>query len=648
MINNEQETHVGELYKTWFTEYASYVILERAIPHINDGLKPVQRRIMHALRELDDGRFNKVANVTGHCMRYHPHGDQSISDALVQLGQKDLLVDCQGNWGSPLTGDPAAASRYIEARLSKLAQDVLFNPKLTEWLPSYDGRNKEPVTLPAKFPLLLAQGVDGIAVGLMSKILPHNFNELLDSSIAILRGKTPRLMPDFPTGGVADFTDYQDGQRGGKIRARAKIELRSKLLLAITEVPYGVNTRSLMESIVAANNREKIKIRKIEDNTASTAEILLHLPANADPQKTINALFVFTDCEVGHSPNACVIKDGKPCFLNVTDLLQYSTERTQQLLKLELEIRLQELAEAWHASSLERLFIEGKHYRLIETAQSENEAVDLLNQALQPFRPRLKRDLCREDIVRLIELRFRRLAKYDVTRAEQDILKIEAEMAVVTDNLNKLTDYTIRFFQGLKHKYGKGRERRTKLERFYTIVAAEVVVANEKLYVNRAEGFVGYGIKEEELVGSCSTLDEVVAIFRDGTMKVALVSEKAFLGKDIMYVGILQKNDEVTTYNMAYADGPEGKTYVKRFNIVGITRDKLYDLTQGTPGSRVQHLTVKTGADAEKVTAVIEPGQGSRRPELEFDFSTLAVKNRHAQGNVLSKYRIKKVIRARC
>jgi topoisomerase-4 subunit A len=637
------EVHLSDLYRDLFLDYASYVVLERAVPHINDGLKPVQRRLLHTLYEMEDGRFNKVAKIVGSSMQFHPHGDASLAAALVGLGQKELLIDTQGNWGSVITGDAAAAPRYIEARLSKFALDVLFNPKTTEWQPSYDGRNREPVTLPAKFPLLLVQGVEGIAVGMACKILPHNFNEIIEAAIAILKGKTPQMLPDFPQGGIADFSDYQKGRRGGKVRVRAKIEVRTKLLLAITEVPYGTTTKSLIESIIAANDKEKIRIRKVEDNTASSAEILLHLPPGADPHKTISALYCFTDCEVSHSPNAAVISKGKPMFTDVIELLRYSTQQTEWLLKRELEIRLDEIESQWHAANLEKIFIEEKLYRLIEQAASEEEAVGRLQKALEPFRIRLHRHITREDIVRLIELRFRRLAKYDVARADQDILRIETEIANVRKDIERMTEVTIRHYQTLKQKYGKGRERRTKSEAFNEIVAAAVAEANEKLYVNKADGFVGYALKDQEFVANCSTLDEVVTIFKNGTMKVTLVQEKAFVGKDILHASIVKKNGQATSYHMIYRDGPGGRAYVKRFNIGGTSRDKLYDLTQGTEGSRVEYLAVSPAGACETIRVNLKPGNGARKLDFEFDFSTLAVKNRHAQGNVLTKYPIQKI-----
>lgn len=637
------ESPISSLYQGWFLDYASYVILERAVPHILDGLKPVQRRILHSLREMEDGRYNKVANVVGNTMKYHPHGDASIKDALVQLGQKDLLIDTQGNWGNPVTGDEAAAPRYIEARLSKLALDVAFNPKTTQWQASYDGRNKEPVALPMKFPLLLAQGVEGIAVGLACKILPHNFNELLDAAVAVLRGKNPKLLPDFPTGGIADFSDYRQGKRGGKVIVRAKIEPRGKQLLAITEIPFGTTSKALIDSILAANTKEKIKIRKVEDNTAQNVEILLHLPQGADPQKTIGALYVFTACEVTHAPNACVIQDGKPRFLDTLELLRASVAQTQSLLRKELEIRQEELEAQWHAVSLETLFITHKLYSRIENANNEDDAVAQIQQALVPYRPTVRRDITREDIVRLIELRFRRLARYDTKRAEEELKRIEAEMAKVHQHLQHLTEYTIGFFQELKRKYGQGRERKTRIETFASIAAAQVAVANEKLYADRVGGFVGYGLKDAELIGPCSTLDEVVVIFKDGKMRVSLVSEKTFVGKDILFVGILKKGDRDTTYNMVYANGDKGWTYVKRFQIGGITRDKVYDLTQGLPGSKVLYLTVAPSSTCDTIQAILEPGQGARKMEVDFDFASLAIKGRQAQGNILTRYRVRRV-----
>ena len=576
-------TYLSGMYREWFLDYASYVILERAVPYVIDGLKPVQRRILHAMKEMDDGRFNKVANIIGQTMQYHPHGDASIGDALVQLGQKELLVDTQGNWGNILTGDGAAAPRYIEARLSKFALEVLFNPKTTEWKLSYDGRKKEPVMLPAKFPLLLAQGVDGIAVGLASKILPHNFLELCDASVAYLKGEPFLLFPDFPTGGSVDVSRYNDGLRGGVIKVRAKIEKRDSKTLVITEIPFGKTTTSVIESILKANEKGKIKIRKIDDNTAANVEIMVHLAPGVSSDKTIDALYAFSDCEVSISPNACIIEEDKPYFMMVSEILKKSVDATLQLLKLELEIKMKELEEAWHFTSLEKIFIENRIYkdREFEQADTLDIAIAHVDKRLEPFKPGLRREVTREDILKLLEIRMARILKFNADKASEYLLSLEEEMARVLDNIRNIVSYTIDWFERLKAKYGKGRERRTELRSFENIVAAKVVVANEKLYIDREEGFAGTGLKKNEYVCDCSDMDDIIVIRRDGTYFVTRVSEKAFIGKNVLYINVFRKDDSRTIYNVVYRDGKSGFSYMKRFNVTGVTRDKEYDLTQG-------------------------------------------------------------------
>ena len=635
-----KELHnLTSLYKDWFIDYASYVIRERAVPHINDGLKPVQRRILHSMWELEDGRYNKVANLVGNTMKYHPHGDASITDAMTQLGQKNYLIDMQGNWGSLVTGDSAAAARYIEARLSKLALDTSFNAKLTKWQDSYDGRNKEPISLPVKFPLLLAMGAEGIAVGLSCKILPHNFNELIDGAIDILHGKPVQLNPDFPTGGIVDVTDYQDGARGGKVKVRAKIEERGKYELVITEIPFGTTTKSLIESLVAAVSKEKLKIRNIEDNTAKFPEIILHLPQGADIKKTIEALFVFTDCEVSISPNTCVIKDGKPVFTTTTAVLENSVKQTKHIIQQELEIRIAELEEQWHFASLEKIFIEQKFYQLLDKQPTEEAVVHALTLAFKPFAKNFKRAIHKDDISKLVELRFKRLTKYDTEKAKLNIIALEQEIELATKKLKDLVGTVIAFFQQLKKTYGSDFPRRTQLSTFNAVAAATVAVANEKLYVDRAGGFVGTTLKDAELIGTCSSIDDIVVFFPDGSMKVTRIADKVFVGKSILYANVLKPGDKETVYNMIYQDGKE-RAYAKRFNVVGITRDKKYDLTQGTPDSLVKYFSVKPNA---KVEMKLLPDQGARKTEVEFDFSSLAIKNRSSQGNVVTKYIIKSV-----
>jgi topoisomerase-4 subunit A len=636
-------TQLSGLYENWFLEYASYVILERAVPYIEDGLKPVQRRILHSMWDLDDGRYNKVANIIGHTMKYHPHGDASIGDALVQIGQKDLLIDCQGNWGNIFTGDRAAAPRYIEARLSKFANEVVFNPKTTKWLSSYDGRNKEPETLPVKFPLLLAQGVEGIAVGLACKILPHNFNELIDASIDILRGKKIELYPDFPTGGMADVSKYNDGYRGGKVRVRAKISKHDKNTLVIQDIPFGTNTGSLIESILNANDKGKIKIRKVEDNTAEFVEILVHLAAGISPDKTIDALYATTDCELSISPNTCVIENDRPRFIGATEILKISTDKTVHLLKRELEIRLGELEEAWHFSSLEKIFIEKRIYRDIEEETTWEGVLQAIDKGLSKYKKLFKRAITTDDIVRLTEIRIKRISKFDSFKADEAIKNLEDEIKAVQQNLDNLVEYAIEYFKNLKKKYGKGRERKTELRHFDTIDVSQVVVNNVKLYVNREEGFAGFGLKKDEFVSDCSDIDDIIVFRKDGTMLVTKISDKTFVGKDILHIGVFKKNDERTIYNMIYADGPKGFLMVKRFAVTGITRDKEYDLTKGTKGSEIVYFTANPNGEAEVIQVTHKPIAKIKKLTFTFDFSELAIKGRSAQGNILTRYAVKKI-----
>lgn len=634
------------MYKNWWIDYASYVILERAVPHIEDGLKPVQRRILHSMRRLEDGRYNKVANVIGHTMQFHPHGDASIGDALVQLGQKGLLIDCQGNWGNTLTGDSAAAPRYIEARLSKFALDVVFNPKTTEWMLSYDGRNQEPVTLPVKFPLLLAQGVEGIAVGLASKILPHNFNELIDAAIAHLRGEEFTLLPDFPTGGTADCSRYNDGLRGGTVKVRAKISKVDTKTLAITEIPFGTTTDSIKESIVKANEKGKIKIKRVDDITTDKAEIIIHVSNDESTDKTIDALYAFTDCEVSISPNACVIRDNKPHFIGVSEILRHSAEHTRELLNKELHIRLEELDLDWHATTLEKLFIENRMYEAIESCKTREEAYEAVDSRLEPFKDRLRREVTREDIVKLTELRFIRISRYDSSKADEHIRAVEAEIKEVKHNIEHITDYTISYYEGIKNKYGQDRQRRTEIREFDSIEAAKVVVANAKLYVNRAEGFFGIGqsMKKEELVCDCSDMDDVIIICNDGSYTITKVSEKAFFAKNIYYIGVFKRGDERTIYNLLYRDGKNGAVMMKRCAIKGITRDKVYNLTKGTPGSSILYLSVNPNGEAEVLKIYFKPRPRLKKVITDFDFSTLAIKGRQSQGNLFSRYGIHKIV----
>ena len=650
MMETKEENESGRivpipgLFKNWFLDYASYVILERAVPELSDGLKPVQRRILHSMRELDDGRYNKVANVVGNTMKYHPHGDASIGDALVQLGQKDLLIDCQGNWGNTLTGDPAAAPRYIEARLSPFALEVVFNPKTTEWKPSYDGRNQEPVSLPIKFPLLLFQGVEGIAVGLASKILPHNFNELLDASVKVLKGQDFELYPDFPTGGSMDVSNYNDGLRGGKVRVRAKILQIDKKTLEIVEIPYGTTTTSLIESILKAGEKGKIKIRKVEDNTAEKADIIVHLQPGVSPDTTLDALYAFTDCELSISPNACVVSGQRPRFLGVREMLEISTRHTMALLGKELEIRMKELENEWFVTSLEKIFFEERIYRLLEKdTRRWEEQLKAIEEAFKPYEARLRRKVGKEDVLKLVEKPVRKISKFDIKKADEKILAAEKEMEEVRFNLAHLVDYTIAYFQNIKKKYGTGRERRTEIRNFENIQANMVAATNEKLYVNRVEGFIGTGLKKDEYVCECSDIDDIVVFRRNGLFKVVKVGEKVFVGEDIVYVGVFKRNDERTIYNMVYSDGKDGVAYAKRFAVGGITLDKEYDLTKGTKGSQVLYFTANPNGEAEVVRVYLRFKPKLKKLYFDFDFKTLAVKGRASMGNILSRNAVKRI-----
>lgn len=643
----QPETHrtiqLSGMYENWFLDYASYVILERAVPDIEDGLKPVQRRILHAMRHLDDGRFNKVANIIGHTMQYHPHGDASIGDALVQLGQKELLVETQGNWGNVLTGDSAAASRYIEARLSKFANEVVFNPKTTKWKLSYDGRNREPISLPMKFPILLAQGVEGIAVGLASKILPHNFNELIDASISHLKGKSFELVPDFLTGGLADCTKYNDGLRGGKVRIRARISQLDRKTLAITEIPFSTTTSTLIDSIVSANDKGKIKVRKIDDNTAEHVEIVIHLAAGVSPDQTIDALYAFTQCEVSISPNACVILDGKPAFIGVSEILRFNTERTMELLRMELQIRLDELENEWHFSSLEKIFIENRIYRDIEQCETWEAVIDAIGEGLKAHLHKLRREVTADDIVRLTEIKIKRISKFNSFKADDHIKSIEDEIDEVNNHLQHLVEYAINFFQQIKKKYGNGRERKTELRNFDVIQAAAVAANNERLYVNRAEGFAGTSLKKDEFVCECSDLDDIIVFRANGTFSVTKVTNKSFVGEDIIHIDVFRKNDDRTIYNMVYRDGRKGPWYVKRFAVVGVTRDKEYEITAGNTDSKVVYFTANPNGEAEIIKVQLRPRPRLKKTHFEYDFAQLAIKGRNSKGNILSKNPIKHI-----
>ena len=636
-------THVSGMFKNWFIDYASYVILERAVPAMEDGLKPVQRRILHSMWELEDGRYNKVANLIGNTMKYHPHGDASIGDALVAIGQKDLLIDCQGNWGNILTGDSAAAPRYIEARLSKFGLEVVFNPKTTNWGLSYDGRNKEPLTLPVKFPLVLAQGVEGSAVGLATKIVPHNFNELIDASIQILRGKKATIFPDFITGGIADFSDYKDGLRGGKVKIRARIkELNSKTLI-ISEIPFGTTTGSLIDSIISANDKGKIKVKKVEDNTSENVEILIHLQPGISPDKTIDALYAFTNCEMSISPNACIIEAEKPRFVGVSETLKISTHQTLALLKRELEIEQFELEEKWHFLSLEKIFIKEEMYIDFKKYSNKETLFDYLYERFKPHKKKLIRDISDEDLTRLTQIPMIRITRFDSIKAEDQMKELEQKIEIVKNHLANLIDYAVDYFKNLKKKYGVGRERKTETKQLETIVASEVVMANEKLFMNREEGFVGTGLKKDEFVFDCSDIDDIIAFTKEGKMKIFKVSDKTFVGKDIVHVAIFKKNDERTTYNMIYRDGPKGITFMKRFNVTGVTRDKEYDLTKGSPNSNVYWFTVNPNGESEKVRVHLRAVPGLRKLELPIDFGEMEVKARGAVGNIVTKYTVNKV-----
>lgn len=641
--NDTTAIHVDGMFKNWFLDYASYVILERAVPAIHDGLKPVQRRIMHAMNEMDDGRFNKVANVIGQTMQYHPHGDASIGDALVNIGQKELLFDTQGNWGDVRTGDSAAAPRYIEVRLSKFAKDVSFNADITEWQLSYDGRKKEPITLPMKFPLLLSQGADGIAVGLSTKILPHNFIELCEASINYLEGKRFRLLPDFPTGGFADVSEYNKGERSGKVKVRAKIDVVDKKTLAVREIPFGTTTGSLIESILKAQDKGKIKIKKVVDNTAKDVEILIELVPGSDPDVTIDALYAFTDCQSSISVNACVIVDEKPRFMNVHEILELSTERTKELLKLELEIKQNELNEKWHFSSLEKIFIEKRIYRNIEECETWEEVIETIDKGLKPYKKLFRREITTDDIVRLTEIKIKRISKYDGFKADEEMKAIKEELKRVAHDLKHLTEFTVAFFQNLIKKYGKGRERKTEIKGFEEIEVKQVAATNAKLYVNREEGFFGTGLKKDEFVCECSDLDDIIVFTRGGKMMVSRLGDKKFIGKDIIHIAVWKKNDERTAYNLAYYDGASKRTFVKRFNVTGITRDKEYDLTQGTSGSKVLYFTANPNSESELVKIQLHPNSTARIKEFEFDFGTIEIKGRGANGNILTKYPVRKV-----
>ncbi len=634
---------IPELYKSWFLDYASYVILERAIPEVLDGLKPVQRRILHTMKRLEDGRYNKVANIIGFTMQYHPHGDASIGDALVALGQKELLIDTQGNWGNTLTGDKSAAARYIEARLTKFALDVVFNPKTTEWTNSYDGRNKEPVVLPVKFPILLYLGAEGIAVGLASKILPHNFIELIDAAVSYLKGEDFILLPDFQSGGLADFSRYQNGLQGGKVKVRAKIEKIDKKTIKITELPFGKTSTSLIESILLANEKGKIKIKKIDDNTSDKIEIFISLPAGTSPDKTIDALYAFTDCEISVSPNCCVIMDKTPKFIGVTEILKISTDSTVGLLNLELEIRKRELEDSWHLSSLEKIFIENRIYIEIENCETWDSIIETIDRGLEPFKPELKREVTTEDITKLTEIKIKRISKYDSFKADEYIKSLEEEMKGIMEYLKDINGYTINFLLKLKDKFGKGKERRTEIRNFDQIEATKVVAANKKLYVNREEGFFGFSLKGDELVSECSDIDDIILFMRDGKFIIKKVDEKSFAGKDIIHIDIYNRGDERTIYNVIYRDGKDGKNYMKRFPVKSVTRDKIYDMTKGADDSRILYFTANPNGEAEKVRVFLKPKKRLRNLQIDLDFSELAIKGRNSQGNTLTKNSISKI-----
>ena len=643
--NDAVRHQLSGMYQNWFLDYASYVILERAVPHINDGLKPVQRRILHSMKRLDDGRYNKVANIVGHTMQFHPHGDASIGDALVQLGQKELLIDCQGNWGNILTGDSAAAPRYIEARLSKFALDVVFNPKTTQWQSSYDGRNREPITLPVKFPLLLAQGVEGIAVGLSSKILPHNFNELCDAAIAYLKGEPFQLYPDFQTGGSIDVSKYNDGERGGVVRVRAKISKLDNKTLCISEIPYGKTTSSLIDSILKAVEKGKIKVKKVEDNTAGKVEILVHLAPGVSSDKTLDALYAFTDCEVNISPNCCVIDNKKPHFLSVSDVLKKSTDNTLDLLRQELNIEREEKQEALHFSSLEKIFIEERIYKDAKFEQAENmdAACEHIDDRLTPFYPKMVREVTKEDILKLMEIKMARILKFNKDKADELIARLKGEIEEIDNHLAHITDYTINWYEGLKAKYGKNFERKTEIRNFDVIVATKVAEANEKLYINREEGFIGTGLKKDEYVCNCSDIDDVIIFYKDGKYKIVRISDKLFVGKNILYVNVFKKNDKRTIYNVIYRDGKDGAYFIKRFNVTSMIRDREYDVTQGNPGSKIMYFTANPNGEAEVVKVALRPNPRIKKLILERDFSEISIKGRQSMGNLLTRLEVHKI-----
>ncbi|TQD40173.1 DNA gyrase/topoisomerase IV subunit A [Haloflavibacter putidus] len=641
--NQEVLTKVSGMYKDWFLDYASYVILERAVPAVEDGFKPVHRRIMHSMKDLDDGRYNKVANIVGHTMQYHPHGDASIADAMVQIGQKELLIDTQGNWGNILTGDRAAAPRYIEARLSKFALEVVFNPKTTDWQNSYDGRKKEPVTLPVKFPLLLAQGAEGIAVGLSTRILPHDFNELIDASIKHLKGKRFKLFPDFPTAGIMDVSNYNDGLRGGKVRIRAKINQRDKNTLVVTEIPYGTTTSSLIDSVIKANEKGKIKVKHIEDNTAENVEILIHLPNNLSPDKTIDALYAFTNCEISISPLSCIIIDHKPHFIGVSEILRLSTDHTLSLLKKELEIKLHELEEQWHFSSLERIFIEKRIYRDIEEEETWEGVIAAIDKGLQPHIGHLKRAITTEDITRLTEIKIKRISRFDLDKAQQKIDALEDEIAQVKHNLDNLIAFAIAYFESLKKNYGEGRERKTELRLFEDIEATKVVIRNTKLYVNRKEGFIGTSLRKDEYVTDCSDIDDIICFTEDGTMRVTKVDSKTFIGKNIIHVAVFKKKDKRTIYNVIYKNGKGGNNYLKRFAVTSITRDREYSVGKGKPGTQVLYFSANPNGEAEVVTVYLRQKGQLKKLKFEVDFADYKIKGRGVKGNLITKHAVKRI-----
>ena len=645
---NEEELgdsliRVSGMYKDWFLDYASYVILERAVPSIEDGFKPVQRRILHSMKDLDDGRFNKVANIVGHTMQYHPHGDASIADAMVQIGQKELLIETQGNWGNILTGDKSAASRYIEARLSKFALEVVFSPKITKWQSSYDGRRKEPINLPVKFPLLLAQGGEGIAVGLSTKILPHNFIELIDASIKCLKGKKFTLFPDFPTSGIMDIASYNDGLRGGRIKIRARINQLNKNTLVISQIPFSTTTSSLIDSIVKANDNGKIKIKKIEDNTANNVEILVHLPTGVSPDKTIDGLFAFTSCETSISPLGCVIENNKPLFVGVSEILRRSTEHTRELLKLELEYKKEDFENQWHYASLERIFIENRIYRDIEDIDTWEGVIKAILDGLQPFVSKLKREIIQEDVIRLTEIKIKRISKFDIDKAKLKIQSIESELKQVNYDLNNLTDFAINYFKNLKSVYGKDKKRKTEIRVFADVDAKKVVVKNSKLYVNREEGFIGTSIRKDEFVEECSDIDDIIAFTQSGEMMVTKVDSKKFIAKNIVHVAVFKKKDNRTVYNMIYRDGRKGTSYIKRFSVTGITRDKMYDLTRGTEGTKILYFSANPNGEAEIVNVILRQSGSIKKLKWELDFADLEIKGRGSKGNIVTKYTVKRI-----